>query len=379
MKKIVLYLLLVIAISPIVCNAKAEKATDYFLNLDDPSLVYDGTEDNNLRFVGESVNNYIEFEGEKWRIIGVMNDTSSETNKKEPLLKIVKTDIDDSYAEASGYIDDNATPKNNWENLNISKFLSNTKYANSKLIENVYWHNNSITGHSNYFDEISLKTLYENEHSFSDTHPIVFSKIATIYPSDIAFTYKNIDNIFTGSWVQIDTYLWTMNYYDDYGVTVYYLSKTETVNYEDNNSYILPTVYLKPNVYINDGDGSIDNPYQITLEKQQSVTLKINDNGVDISSIFSNIDKNANVQWRIKDDSIVKIVDNKIIPLKVGQTTLIAEYENNVYNIEVTVNDNKSNSIINPNTGYNMYLMFITLILIVSSILIITYKKKKNN
>src|SRR5574344_1562958 len=46
-------------------------------------IVTDGTSDNNLRYIGATPNNYVSFNGELWRIIGVMNNIDNGSGTKE--------------------------------------------------------------------------------------------------------------------------------------------------------------------------------------------------------------------------------------------------------------------------------------------------------
>ncbi len=68
-------------------------ATHYIKELEKTNkdqLVYDGTIDNNLRYIGATPNNYVDFNGEKWRIIGVMNNIDDGTGKKEARIKLIR-------------------------------------------------------------------------------------------------------------------------------------------------------------------------------------------------------------------------------------------------------------------------------------------------
>ena len=47
------------------------------------TLAYDGTADNNLRYVGANPCNYVSFNNELWRIIGVMNNIDDGTGNLE--------------------------------------------------------------------------------------------------------------------------------------------------------------------------------------------------------------------------------------------------------------------------------------------------------
>ena len=56
-------------------------------------LLTDATTDNNLRYVGSNPNNYVEFNGELWRIIGVMNNVKTSTGTTTTLLKIKRAEV----------------------------------------------------------------------------------------------------------------------------------------------------------------------------------------------------------------------------------------------------------------------------------------------
>ncbi len=59
---------------------------------------YDLTTDNNLRYVGADPKNYVQFNGELWRIIGVMNNVENSSGQSQSLLKIVRNDPIGQYS-----------------------------------------------------------------------------------------------------------------------------------------------------------------------------------------------------------------------------------------------------------------------------------------
>ena len=73
----------------------SQSATAYIESLSsvDTSLIADNTDDNNLRYTGIDPNNYILFNNELWRIIGVMNNVETSAGIKESLLKIRKSEL----------------------------------------------------------------------------------------------------------------------------------------------------------------------------------------------------------------------------------------------------------------------------------------------
>ena len=56
-------------------------------------VVADETVDNNLRLIGAEPNNYVAFNNELWRIIGVMNNIDDGTDTKETRLKIIRDEL----------------------------------------------------------------------------------------------------------------------------------------------------------------------------------------------------------------------------------------------------------------------------------------------
>ena len=61
------------------------------------TFAYDLTDDNNLRYVGNNPCNYVSFNGEVWRIIGVMNNIETAEGSTNSLLKIIRKDSLGSY------------------------------------------------------------------------------------------------------------------------------------------------------------------------------------------------------------------------------------------------------------------------------------------
>ncbi len=53
-------------------------------------LVNDETKDNNLRYIGANPDNYVWFNDELWRIIGVMNNIDDGTGKTETRIKLIR-------------------------------------------------------------------------------------------------------------------------------------------------------------------------------------------------------------------------------------------------------------------------------------------------
>ncbi len=70
-------------------------ASDYIriISEDNEELAYDETSDNNLRYIGADPNNYVDFNGEKWLIIGIMNNVEDGKDKKESRVKLIRAEL----------------------------------------------------------------------------------------------------------------------------------------------------------------------------------------------------------------------------------------------------------------------------------------------
>ena len=121
-------------------------------------LTYDETKDNNLRYIGADPNNYVLFNNELWRIIGVMNNIDDGTGTKETRLKIIRNDI---YNNAIAWNTDNV---NDWSQASLQVEL-NTTYLNSiqnsykEMIEQALWN----LGGSNSYEDVTTSMFYERE------------------------------------------------------------------------------------------------------------------------------------------------------------------------------------------------------------------------
>ena len=66
---------------------------------DTTNLANDNTSDKNIRYIGASPNNYVRFNNELWRIIGVMNNIKTSTSGTgESRLKIIKDESIGNFA-----------------------------------------------------------------------------------------------------------------------------------------------------------------------------------------------------------------------------------------------------------------------------------------
>ena len=97
----------------------------------------DGTTDNSIRFYGSSPNNYIQFNGETYRIIGLINNVSTTSGNKN-LVRIVKNTSLGNRA---------------WGDTNMSTVETNTSSETQSggWTDNTYNYTNYYKNYYNFF------------------------------------------------------------------------------------------------------------------------------------------------------------------------------------------------------------------------------------
>ncbi len=125
-------------------------------------LRYDETEDNNLRYFGSGTNvddvpNYVSFNNELWRIIGVFDTYNADTGNTEKAVKIIRNNYlgsDSTLANVTstyytGYSWDTSDSSinagngvNAWNDADLMKEL-NGDYLDTSLTTNQLWYNGS--------------------------------------------------------------------------------------------------------------------------------------------------------------------------------------------------------------------------------------------
>ena len=303
-------------------EGKKTTLSDYITNLNKTSngLEVDDTDDQNLRYVGASPKNYLNFNGEIWRIIGVFNnittiDEELGNEKKESLVKIVRNDSLGNYSwDSSESTTNNGFGVNEWSQADLMTEL-NTDYINpNPTSSTTLWFNginNAKTGTYNYDKNIKSLSIdkianvrwntsrttfgtsaldsYNQERSTtlintpSDNVPRTNTwegKIALIYPSDYGYAStneacrdsmssktNNVYNCKNENWLFNGAEQWTLSPYSGDALSVFDVRSGGDVN--ATNAYytlgVRPVLFLKSDIVIAGGTGeSIEKAY--TLE-----------------------------------------------------------------------------------------------------------------
>ena len=131
----------------------SNKSTDTNL----PYVTDDGTVDSNFRFIGKDTKNYVKFNNELWRVIGIFNTTDSDGNYAKR-IKIVRND-----SIGSGIVWDSSSSKvnsgngvNEWSQSAVMKLL-NPGYENNKVTHDSG--SEIVTNNSLYWNKTSGSCL----------------------------------------------------------------------------------------------------------------------------------------------------------------------------------------------------------------------------
>ena len=286
-------------------------AADYITSLVDTSteLVYDETADNNLRYIGADPNNYVLFNNELWRIIGVMNNIDDGTGKKETRLKIIRDESIGNYS----WDNKGENGENDWTTASLQTVLNSGAYYNRTSGECPYGQNGATTscdftstgltedakslisnavwnlGGSNTYNDVTASMFYERERGtgvYSGRSTTWTGQIGLIYPSDygyatsggsgidraeclasVLYNWDNLSDCYNNDWLYIGASQWTITQNFAYISSVFDAHKSGRVsNYNAyNTDHVLPVTYIISSVKVTGGDGSSSNPFALSL------------------------------------------------------------------------------------------------------------------
>ena len=260
----------------------------------------------NLRYVGDNPNNYIIFNGELWRIIGLFNNvTTIDDNGNEKIEQVVKIIRGSSIGKYKWNTSNSETERtsedssgdtcvvNNWATSSLSKVL-NDYYLNDisdeskQYVANVKWHTGTVDRSAYLNDDISVNDLYnlEKEDAYYtgdgcqrsstwvgkigliDISDYAFSKIDTLNESLTSirdkFEYRWMYSSFLGHraiWtITSDRSKKTGVVAIDNLLTNYFYTFVSIYNELDT----YPSLYLKADTLSLAGNGTAENPYIIS-------------------------------------------------------------------------------------------------------------------
>ncbi len=285
----------------------------------DGNRASDGDTIREYRYSGTSANitnNYVSFNNELWRIVGLFTETTGD-GKEEQLIKIVRndglTDLPTSFTASNTYQGTTTETTytfgssdgtkaywnkpnswtgnyNDWTRSGVMHYLNDTylptietKYAN--MIENVVYHlGNSYLGYTpakSYTEERGTSICASRVYSYQDDTCQVWynnqatwtGKVGLLYASDQAYTRSSGSWTSTlgttiSSWLTPSTYNWLLSPSADGSSFAMYAGSAGSVDSYgvcDYQSALRPVLYLKSETVISSGNGTSNNPFTLEI------------------------------------------------------------------------------------------------------------------
>ena len=254
----------------------------------DTTLQIGATEDiTEYRYRGASPKNYVSFNGETWRIIGVF-PTDDGTGNIENRIKIIK-----DQSVGNKYWDTSAS--NNWARPATLNTELNTTYLNSfdstaqSMIGDAKYYlggykDTTITSEVMYSYERKIKNTTSNEFYYGTNPNNLVGKLGLMYASDYGYaasdeckqTLNNYNNTTctNNNWLFKSNNEWILpqNASDSGGVFYFYSGGGVSCNYRAGGWQfaVRPGLYLKSSVQIIGGSGTSTDPYVIGINQKDT-------------------------------------------------------------------------------------------------------------
>ncbi len=243
------------------------------------------------RYRGASPKNYVTFNNEVWRIIGVF-PVDDGTGKIENRIKLIRNASVGTQFWNSTQVSSTSS-YNNWIGATLKTYLNTTYYNTLSNIDE-----QSMIGNAKYYlggytqsTGISKDMMYQYERKISGSNTYYYGtnpnswtgKIGLMYISDYGYAASdtctsnlssyNDETCTSNNWLyNIKKNEWLLPQRSNYSGDVFNIDADGLVGFNSasNNNYaVRPTLYLKYNVQISSGDGTSSNPYKFTLDKNE--------------------------------------------------------------------------------------------------------------
>ena len=292
----------------VTCDIKFETITKTYLNdyITGLAGTTQGTgqvvTENGYRYEGKNPNNYIWFNNEHWRIIGVFDSASHGVSGKN-LVKIIRADVLDGLAW-------HKSNTNDWTASSLKSLLNGAYYNAQDGTSSgyCYGYSTTVTGNCDYTKKgiqsgyrgmISNVTWYLGGYSSTSATAEAFygyergttvysgrptsttGYIGLMYPSDYGYSVlssscartANLGSYHSAkcagqSWLYGKGIEWTLMPVSSSSYYVFRLYRDGAVSAYGDAFYgggSRPVLYLDASVYKIDGDGSLKNPYIVGM------------------------------------------------------------------------------------------------------------------
>ncbi len=256
------------------------------------------------RYAGSNPNNYINFNNELWRVIGLVNTPEGQR------IKLIRNENIGSRLWFNSPQNVNGSfGINEWSQSEIKNYLNQDYYNNLSLdaknqIDEVTW--NTGSSHESSYYNTTTKSAYDMERNnmigkvcnpssqyCNDTIPRTTSwkgQVGLMYPSDYGYatiggsnhdreaclnatlgSYSAFSNCKHNNWLIKEEAIWLMNPMREDKAAIYVLVRSKAAGLGRAQAgrdplIVYPVVYLKQEVKIESGTGSANDPLNIILE-----------------------------------------------------------------------------------------------------------------
>ena len=283
------------------------------------------------RYRGASPKNYVTFNGETWRILGVF-PTDDGNGNIENRIKLIKDQSIGNYVWNSTQVSSSST-HSNWTGATLMKYLNITYYnslANDGAIDMIDDVKYYLGGFNAITPTIQDMYSYERKTSgstyYNGKNPNSWvGKLGLMYVSDYGYagaacetkvlynsssSANDVRACNTTNWLyNLKVNEWTLSQHSGSTYVAFNISSSGNVagsyGVYGNQIASRPVLYLKPSVKISGGTGTSSDPYTFTLSKNEDTS------GANAPVLASNMipvyyDATAKV-WKKADTSNKKI------------------------------------------------------------------------
>ena len=275
------------------------------------TFAYDETVDNNLRYIGADPNNYVLFNEELWRIIGIFDENTHGVAGTE-LVKIIRDESIGNYA----WDNKSSNDSNDWSDSALQIVLNEGAYYNrtsgtcpsgrngattncdfsntgltnnaKSMIETVTWKLGGAANFTSASNGLASHWYgYERGTTVYSGHATEWvGEVGLMYPSDYGYATSGGSTTDREACLAKELYNWDESSFSDCrnndwlfnGSIQWTLTPRSSGSiivfsvYDDGNLVIdsanrgngaRPSIYLKSNIVISGGDGSESNPYTL--------------------------------------------------------------------------------------------------------------------
>ena len=250
--------------------------------------------ENGYRYEGKNPNNYVLFNDELWRAIGVFN-VNTESNRAQNLVKLIRNEVLDGLAWNTPFTNDwsVATLQNTLNNgyynatdstCNLYSFTKTCYFSETGLnstarnmIESVVWNLGGAPDINATAD--AFYTAERGTEVYSGRPTTWTGKIGLMYPSDYGYAvlasscartvdlgnYRNTACA-GNNWLKTGSEQWTITPSSSSFTFVFYvIDNGHLYSYNANNGQgVRPSIYLKSNIAMMGGSGTYSDPYLIS-------------------------------------------------------------------------------------------------------------------